>query len=78
MNLKRILSLTSLQLRNLYDVQFPFLIPIARQCESEEMFRDLLRNYISGHFYSNQEVSRQILLLIDYDGRNIYEYSVGE
>lgn len=78
MNLKKVLSLTLLQLRNLFENQFPFLIPIANQSESEEIFKELLRAYISGHFYSNQEVSRQILLLIDYDGRNIYEYSVGE
>ncbi len=43
MNLKKVLSLTLLQLRNLFENQFPFLIPIANQSESEEIFKELLR-----------------------------------
>lgn len=78
MNLKRILSLTLLQLRNLYEVRFPFLLPMAEQSENEEKFRERLEKYISENSCPDQEASRQILLFLEYDGKGIYEYSAGE
>lgn len=78
MNLKRILSLTPLQLRNLYNDKFPFLIDLAQQSEDEEMFRNLLRKHISETPCQNQKASEQIILLIDHDGKDLDEFSTGE
>jgi len=78
MSLKKILSSTLLQLRNLYDTKFPFLTQIAKQSESEIMFKDSLREYISEHFCSNQKAAEQIILLIDHDGKDLNEFSTGE
>jgi len=78
MDIKRILSLSLLQLRNLYEAELSFLFQIARQSNDENSFKRLLRKFILENFYSNQRAAEQIILLIDYDGKIINELSTGE
>lgn len=76
--LKKILSITLLQLKHLYDEKLPYLIEIANKSDDVELFKTHLHEYISKHGFENKEAIKQILTLIKYDNKTIDELSTGE
>lgn len=78
MKQKKMLALTLSQLEQLYRHELPELVSIATRSEDEKAFKAFLSEYIAGHPEATSEAGKQIRLLIDYDGQNVYELSTEE
>ena len=79
MKIKKILSVTLLQLKQLYFKEFPYLEEIVQSSQNNEVFKSLLEKKINEiHSGNNNNSSKQILQLIQYDGQIINELSTGE
>ncbi|MDR1004295.1 MAG: KamA family protein [Prevotellaceae bacterium] len=75
MKQQKILSFTLSQLKQLYRHELPELLQIAAQCSGKETFRQALAESIETRFDTTRTEVRNILQLIGYDGREIYELS---
>ena len=75
MKQKKMLVLTLSQLEQLYRHELPELVCIATQSDNAETFRTSLSKYIAVHPEMNSEAGKQIRLLIEFDGQEVYELS---
>ena len=78
MKQKKILTLTLSQLRQLYNQDFPELVSIARQSPDEQDFMKRLKKFLHNNMLLENSAGKQIKLLINYDGKLIYELSTGQ
>lgn len=78
MKIENVLSATLLQLRQLYNKEFPDLIDITASSQNVVQFKQFLEEYICAQSSSKEDVVGQLLLLIHYDGQVIDELSTGE
>ncbi|ADV43585.1 KamA family radical SAM protein [Bacteroides helcogenes] len=78
MKQKKMLALTLSQLEQLYRHELPELVNIATQSDNTETFKTRLLEYIAGHPEVENEASKQIRLLIEFDGREVHELSTGK
>ena len=72
------LALTLSQLEQLYRHELPELVSIAVQSDDAEAFKANLTEYIAGHPEVDNEAGKQIRLLIEFDGQEVHELSIGE
>ena len=75
MKQKKILALTLSQLQLLFRQELPALAALADASGDGEQFRMRLREFVDGHRAAKGEAAEQIRLLIDFDGREVYELS---
>ncbi|WP_300703857.1 KamA family protein [Bacteroides sp.] len=75
MKQKKMLALTLSQLEQLYRNELPELVDIATNSSNAETFKASLSEYISGHPQAESEAGKQIRLLIEFDGQDVYELS---
>ena len=75
MKQKKMLALTLSQLEQLYRHELPELVSIAVQSDDAEAFKANLTEYIAGHPEVDNEAGKQIRLLIEFDGQEVYELS---
>ena len=78
MKQKKMLALTLSQLEQLYRHELPELVSIAVQSDDAEAFKANLTEYIAGHPEVDSEAGKQIRLLIEFDGQEVHELSIGE
>ena len=78
MKQKKMLALTLSQLEQLYRHELPELVSIAVQSDDAEAFKANLAEYIAGHPEVDSEAGKQIRLLIEFDGQEVHELSIGE
>ena len=78
MKQKKMLALTLSQLEQLYRHELPELVSIAVQSDDAEAFKANLTEYIAGHPEVDNEAGKQIRLLIEFDGQEVHELSIGE
>lgn len=78
MKQKKMLALTLSQLEQLYRHELPELVSIAVQSDDTEAFKANLTEYIAGHPEVDSEAGKQIRLLIEFDGQEVHELSIGE
>ena len=78
MKIKRILSITLLQLKQLYFKEFPYLEEVVQLSQNCEVFKSLLEKKINELYSDNKNSSTQLLRLIQYDRQIINELSTGE
>ena len=76
MKQKKILTLTLSQLKQLYKQELPALISIAQNSPNEEKFKIQLNAFIDTIPTNNTQET--IKMLIDYDGKSIFELSTGQ
>ena len=76
MKQKKILTLTLSQLKQLYKQELPALISIALNSPNEEKFKTQLNVFIDTIPTNNTQET--IKMLIDYDGKSIFELSTGQ
>ncbi|WP_297928087.1 KamA family protein [uncultured Coprobacter sp.] len=76
MKQKKILTLTLSQLKQLYKQELPTLISIALNSPNEEKFKTQLNVFIDTIPTNNTQET--IKMLIDYDGKSIFELSTGQ
>lgn len=75
MKQKKMLALTLSQLEQLYRHELPELVDIATHSSDAETFKANLSEYIGGHPQAESEAGKQIRLLIEFDGQDVYELS---
>ncbi|MDR0894944.1 MAG: KamA family protein [Prevotellaceae bacterium] len=75
MKQKKILSLTLSQLKQLYRHELPYVVQIALQCADVETFSRNIADYIEMHYDTATPEAANMLSLIAYNGRDIYELS---
>lgn len=75
MKQRKALTLTLSQLRQLYKQDFPELVLMAQQSPDEEDFKKQLNKFLDTTVPPENSAGKQIRLLIDYDGKEIYEFS---
>ena len=75
MKQKKMLALTLSQLEQLYRHELPELVDIATHSSDAEAFKANLSEYIGGHPQAESEAGKQIRLLIEFDGQDVYELS---
>lgn len=75
MKQKKMLALTLSQLEQLYRHELPELVDIATNSSDAEAFKASLSEYIGGHPQADSEAGKQIRLLIEFDGQDVYELS---
>lgn len=73
MKQKKILAFTIPQLQQLYKHELPEIYSFALKSETAADFKDQLMKYF--HSKNESRESKQLQLLIQYDGQNIYELS---
>lgn len=78
MKQKKMLALTLSQLKQLYRQELPELVSIAAHSNHAEDFKNSLSEYIIEHPQAESEAGKQIRLLIEFDGQEVHELSVGE
>lgn len=78
MKQKKLLALTLSQLEQLYRHELPELVGIATRSDNAGTFKALLSDYLAAHPDVNSEAGKQIRLLIEFDGQEVYELSIGE
>ena len=78
MKQKKMLALTLSQLEQLYRHELHELVSIAVQSDYAEAFKANLAEYIAGHPEVDSEAGKQIRLLIEFDGQEVHELSIGE
>lgn len=78
MDIRNVLSATLLQLRQLYNKEFPYLTDITAESQNVEQFKQFIEEYLRAQPSSKKEVVQQLLLLIQYDGQVIDELSTGQ
>ena len=76
MKQKKILTLTLSQLKQLYKQELPALISIALNSPNEEKFKTQLNVFIDTIPTNNTQET--IKMLINYDGKSIFELSTGQ
>lgn len=76
MKQEKILTLTLSQLKQLYKQELPALISIAQNSPNEEKFKIQLNAFIDTIPTNNTQET--IKMLIDYDGKSIFELSTGQ
>lgn len=79
---KKLLNSNHFQIKKEFDNNFPYLVKLARETQSANLFKKALINYLSS-FSENippdkAEALNRILHLIEYDGLPINELSTGE
>ena len=75
MKQKKMLALTLSQLEQLYRHELPELVDIATHSSDAQAFKASLSEYIGGHPQAESEAGKQIRLLIEFDGQDVYELS---
>lgn len=75
MKQKKMLALTLSQLEQLYRHELPELVDIATHSSDADTFKASLSEYIGGHPLAESEAGKQIRLLIEFDGQEVYELS---
>lgn len=75
MKQKKMLALTLSQLEQLYRNELPELVDIATHSSDAQAFKASLSEYIGGHPQAESEAGKQIRLLIEFDGQDVYELS---
>lgn len=75
MKQKKMLALTLSQLEQLYRHELPELVSIATHSNDAAAFKASLSEYIAGHPQAESEAGKQIRLLIEFDGQDVYELS---
>lgn len=75
MKQKKMLTLTLSQLKQLYQQELPELCRIANESPKTEDFKSNLDRFLALHPQAESNTGKQIRLLINYDGTNIYELS---
>ena len=78
MKQKKMLSLTLYQLGQLYRQDLPELVAAAEASRAAADFRARLGEFVSRGASAQSDAGEQILLLIDYDGRQVDELSTGQ
>lgn len=78
MKIENVLSATLLQLRQLYNKEFPDLTDITAASQNVVQFKQFLEEYVCTQSSSKEDVVGQLLLLIHYDGQVIDELSTGQ
>lgn len=78
MKQKKMLTLTLSQLKQLYRQELPELTDMAEQSLSNEDFKSRISTFLSLHTPVENKTSKQIRLLINYDGKGIHELSTGQ
>jgi lysine 2,3-aminomutase len=78
MKQKEIFSLSVLSLIMLYRRELPFLTDIADSSCDEHQFKQKLRKFVMEQRKRKEDVCKQILLLLDYDGQTIHDFSTGK
>lgn len=74
MKQKKMLALTLSQLKQLYRNELPELMRIALKHDNADSFKQALKTFIAKAETEN-EASKQLLLLIEFDGKDIHELS---
>lgn len=75
MKQKKLLSLNLSQLNQLFKTELPYLYALATSGRDEADFKQKLGDYIAGNFDTESSAGKQILLLLNYDGKDIFELS---
>lgn len=78
MKQKKMLTLTLSLLKQLYRQELPELTDMAEQSLSNEDFKSRISTFLSLHTPVENKTSKQIRLLINYDGKGIHELSTGQ
>lgn len=73
MKQKKMLTLTVSQLRQVYKTELGAITSMAENSKNEDEFKTLLTGFLNT--LEESEASRQIRLLMEYDGKQIYELS---
>lgn len=76
MKQKKMLAINHSQLRQIYSLELPQLTAMATESADETDFKQKIREYLSNNW--EREISRQLSILLDYDGNDIHELSTGE
>jgi len=76
MKQKKMLAINQSQLLQIYAQELPKLTAMAIESANETDFKQKLREYLSNNW--ERDVSRQLSILLDYDGNDIHELSTGE
>lgn len=74
MKQKNVLSLTISQLHTLYLQTFPHISALALESKSDGIFKEKLCHLLSSSELNGNAI-RQILLLLEYDGKSVHELS---
>ena len=75
MNESNLLNYTTSQLRKVYNRNFPWLVALATGCTDITQFTEELRSYIKN---KDNPAAEQILIMLDYEGKSVYELSMGK
>ena len=75
MNESNLLNYTTSQLRKVYNRNFPWLVALATECTDITQFTEELRIYIKN---KDNPATEQILIMLDYEGKSVYELSMGK
>lgn len=84
MTKRELLTLDISGLKKVFNQSFPQLFMIAEESESAELFKKVLRSFVSSHLKqeegdeNSRNAARRILLLIDNDNTSVDELSTGE